>query len=55
MVKNPAQDGTLLITIYCFRKYQFRNPTYQNSVNSGSLIETYIVPSGSSIGTYKDI
>ena len=32
-----------------FHKYNSSNPTYQNSVNSGSLIETYIVPSGSTL------
>ena len=32
-----------------FYKYVDSNPTYQNAVNSGSLIETYIVPSGSTL------
>ena len=34
-----------------FHKYIAENPTYQNAVSSGSLIETYIVPSGSTVGT----
>ena len=33
-----------------FYKYNSSNPTYQNAVNSGSLIETFIVPSGSIVG-----
>ena len=36
-----------MITPYYFTNSS--NPTYQNSVNSGSLIETYIVPSGSTL------
>ena len=51
VVKDPAQDGTSYDNSILFHKYNSDNPTYQNSVNSGSLIETYIVPSGSTIGT----
>jgi hypothetical protein len=51
VVKNPAEDGTAFTNSILFHKYISENPTYQNSVNSGSLIETYIVPSGSTVGT----
>ena len=47
VVKNPAQDGTSFDNSILFHKYIAENPTYQNAVSSGSLIETYIVPSGS--------
>jgi hypothetical protein len=51
VVKNPSQDGTLFDGTILFHKYVAENPTHQNAVSSGSLIETYIVPSGSTIGT----
>ena len=51
VVKNPTDDGTAYTNSILFHKYVSENPTYQNSVNSGSLIETYIVPSGSTVGT----
>ena len=51
VVKNPAQDGTSFDNSILFHKYIAENPTYQNAVSSGSLIETYIVPSGSTVGT----
>tara|TARA_R100000781_G_scaffold51398_1_gene33863 strand:- start:1023 stop:2828 length:1806 start_codon:yes stop_codon:yes gene_type:complete len=51
VVKNPANDGTTFDNTILFHKYVSSNPTYQNSIDSGSLIETYIVPSGSTIGT----
>ena len=51
VVKNPAQDGTLFDGTILFHKYVAENTTHQKAVSSGSLIETYIVPSGSTIGT----
>ena len=51
VVKNPAQDGTSFDNSILFHKYIAENPTYQNAVDSGSLIEKYIVPSGSTVGT----
>jgi len=51
VVKNPTQDGTLFDGTILFHKYVAENSTYQSGVDSGSLIETYIVPSGSTIGT----
>jgi len=49
VVKNPAADGTLQERSGIdFYRYIGANPTYQNVVDSGSLlIEKYIVPSGS--------
>ena len=49
VVKDASRDGTALDNTILFHKYNSSNPTYQNSVNSGSLIETYIVPSGSTL------
>ena len=49
VVKDASKDGTALDNTILFHKYNSSNPTYQNSVNSGSLIETYIVPSGSTL------
>ena len=51
VVKDPTQDGTAHgstgLELY---RYISSNPTYQNSVDSGSyLIEKYIVPSGSTL------
>ena len=51
VVKNPSVDGTAYDNSILFHKYISENPTYQNAVSSGSLIETYIVPSGSTVGT----
>ena len=51
VVKNPTEDGTAYSNSILFHKYVAENNTYQNAVSSGSLIETYIVPSGSTIGT----
>ena len=51
VVKNPAQDGTSYDNSILFHKYVAENSTYQSGVDSGSLIETYIVPSGSTVGT----
>ena len=51
VVKNPSVDGTAYDNSILFHKYIAENPTYQNAVSSGSLIETYIVPSGSTVGT----
>jgi|TARA_B100000900_G_scaffold251474_1_gene214250 hypothetical protein len=51
VIKNPAQDGTSYDNSILFHKYVAENNTYQSGVDSGSLIETYIVPSGSTIGT----
>ena len=51
VVKDASQDGTAHEgTGLEFYKYISANPTYQNAVNSGSLIETFIVPSGSIVG-----
>jgi len=49
VVKNPTSDGTFQAQSGIdFYKYIDSNPTYQNAVDSGSLlIETYIIPSGS--------
>jgi len=49
VVKNPDVDGTLQSRSGIdFYRYIGANPTYQNAVDSGSLlIEKYIVPSGS--------
>ena len=47
VIKDPSKDGTVQTNTILFHKYNSSNPTYQNSVDSGSLIETYIVPSGS--------
>ena len=49
VVKNPNADGTLQARSGIdFYKYVDANPTYQNAVDSGSLlIEKYIIPSGS--------
>ena len=48
IVKNPSDDTSLHDRNLEFYKYVGANPTYQNSVDSGSLlIEKYIVPSGS--------
>ena len=49
VVKDASKDGTALDNTILFHKYNSSNPTYQNSVNSGSLIETYFVPSGSTL------
>jgi len=50
VVKDPSKDGTIQDNTILFHKYISDNPTYQNSVDSGStLIETYIVPSGSTV------
>ena len=50
VVKDASKDGTAhQSTGLEFYKYNSSNPTYQNAVNSGSLIETYIVPSGSTL------
>jgi len=49
VIKDASKDGTALDNTILFHKYNSSNPTYQNSVNSGSLIETYIVPSGSTL------
>ena len=50
VVKDASEDGTAhQSTGLEFYKYNSSNPTYQNAVNSGSLIETYIVPSGSTL------
>ena len=50
VIKDPDTDGTAFDNTILFHKYNSSNPTYQNSVNSGSaLIETYIVPSGSTL------
>ena len=49
VVKDASRDGTAFDNTILFHKYNSSNPTYQNSVNSGSLIETYIVPSGSTL------
>ena len=49
VVKDASKDGTALDNTILFHKYNSSNPTYQNSVNSGSLIEKYIVPSGSTL------
>jgi hypothetical protein len=51
VIKNPDDDGTSYDDSILFHKYVAENPTYQNAVSSGSLIETYIVPSGSTVGT----
>ncbi len=51
VIKNPAQDGTSYDNSILFHKYVAENNTYQSGVDSGSLIETYIVPSGSTVGT----
>ena len=51
VIKNPDNDGTSYDNSILFHKYIAENPTYQNAVSSGSLIETYIVPSGSTVGT----
>jgi len=51
VIKNPAQDGTSYDNSILFHKYVAENSTYQSGVDSGSLIETYIVPSGSTVGT----
>ena len=51
VVKNPSVDGTAYDNSILFHKYIAENPTYQNAVDSGSLIEKYIVPSGSTVGT----
>ena len=51
VVKDPDTDGTAFDNTILFHKYNSDNPTYQNSIDSGStLIETYIVPSGSTLG-----
>ena len=51
VVKDASKDGTAhQSTGLEFYKYNSSNPTYQNAVNSGSLIETFIVPSGSIVG-----
>ena len=48
VVKDASKDGTAhQSTGLEFYKYIAENSTYQNAVNGGSLIETYIVPSGS--------
>jgi hypothetical protein len=48
VVKDASKDGTAhQSTGLEFYKYVAENSTYQNAVNGGSLIETYIVPSGS--------
>ena len=48
VVKNPTADTSLQDRDLEFYKYVGANPSYQNAVNSGSLlIERYIVPSGS--------
>ena len=49
VIKNPANDGTAFDNTILFHKYIAENNTYQNAVSSGSLIETYIVPSGSTL------
>ena len=49
VVKDASRDGTAFDNTILFHKYNSSNPTYQNSVNSGSLIEKYIVPSGSTL------
>ena len=50
VVKDASMDGTAhQSTGLEFYKYVDSNPTYQNAVNSSSLIETYIVPSGSTL------
>ena len=50
VIKDPDTDGTAFDNTILFHKYNSSNPTYQNSVDSGStLIETYIVPSGSTL------
>ena len=51
VVKDPSKDGTAhQSTGLEFYKYVAKNSTYQNAVNSGSLIETFIVASGSIVG-----
>jgi hypothetical protein len=51
VVKDPSKDGTAhQSTGLEFYKYVAKNSTYQNAVNSGSLIETFIVQSGSIVG-----
>jgi hypothetical protein len=49
VVKNPNADGTLQARSGIdFYRYIDSNPTYQDAVDSGSLlIEKYIIPSGS--------
>ena len=48
VVKNPAADTSLQDRDLEFYKYVGANPSYQNAINSGSLLaEKYIVPSGS--------
>jgi len=48
VVKDPDIDGGLQDRKMNFYKYTASNPTYQNAVDSGSLlIEDYIIPSGS--------
>ena len=49
VVKDASRDGTAFDNTILFHKYNSSNPTYQNSVNSVSLIETYIVQSGSTL------
>jgi len=50
VVKDASMDGTAhQETGLEFYKYVDSNPTYQNAVDTGSLIETYIVPSGSTL------
>ena len=51
VIKDPDNDGTAFDNSILFHKYNSSNPTYQNSVDSGSLIETYIVPSGSTLSS----
>ncbi len=51
VIKDPDNDGTAFDNSILFHKYNSSNPTYQNSVDSGSLIETYIVPSGSTFSS----
>ena len=44
VIKDPDTDGTAFDNTILFHKYNSSNPTYQNSIDSGSaLIETYIV------------
>jgi hypothetical protein len=52
VIKDPTRDSTAYDNSILFHKYISENSTYQNAVDSGSyLIESYIVPSGSTIGT----
>ena len=52
VIKDPTRDSTPYDNSILFHKYISDNSTYQNAVDSGSyLIESYIVPSGSTIGT----